>query len=264
MTSKLLSVKLTLPALLLLSIWTSPSANGQTTSSLKPVASLRDLTGLPIPNKSKTVALPPFTAAFNATPAICRPGSCGALPVELLSFEGHRIDRDNVMLLWKTTHEENNLGFDVERSLGNTGQFIKISFVPALTDNSLIHNYTLQDANSFAGTSYYRLKQVDLDSQFVYSKIIAINNEGQPESITCYPNPAHNTLYAKIVSANSGNARIQLSGAEGRTVSLQSSFLQHGENLIQLDVSGLAAGIYFIRVNTAGGAKMLVGSVLKD
>ena len=109
-----------------------------------------------------------------------------------------------------------------------------------------------------------RLKQIDIDSQFVYSKIIAINNTGVEESLTCYPNPARDILYLKIVSRNSGNARILLCDVTGKIMEQQSPFIQKGGNFQQMNVGNLAAGMYFVRIYTGEGGTALVGTFLKN
>ena len=207
--------------------------------------------------------LPDITSLLNTPAPNCMPGGCTATPVTLLSFEGRRTDINTVFLKWKTTNELNSIGFDVERSLGNTSQFVKVAFVPALADGSLIKNYGLTDPNSFAGTSYYRLKQIDIDSQFSYSKTIAIGNKGAQESLTLYPNPARNIVYLKIVSQTSGNERILLYDANGKVVNRQTGFIQKGSSLQQMNISSLAKGMYFIRLCTGAGT-LLVGSFTKE
>jgi Secretion system C-terminal sorting domain len=248
--------------LLLMLIYSFPG-KGQSIPSINTAIGFQDLGDVSINVNNKDVALAPVTSLLNTPAPNCIPGSCNSLPVTLLSFEGRRPDVNTVTLKWKTTNELNNLGFDVERSLGNATQFTKVTFVPALANGGLIENYEMNDPNSFAGTSYYRLKQFDVDSQYTYSKIIAIDNTGPKESLTLYPNPARNILYLKIVSGSSGNGSVLLYDANGKMLTQQSSFIQKGSNLQQMDVNNLARGMYFIRLSTKGGT-VLVESFSKQ
>jgi hypothetical protein len=246
-----------------LQILYSLSCKGQSVGIIDSATGFKNLANLPVNVDKKDVTLPNIISLLNTPARNCIPGGCSATPVSLLSFEGRRTSVNTVFLTWKTTNELNNWGFDVERSLGNTSQFMKVAFVPALANGSLIKNYELTDPNSFAGISYYRLKQIDIDSQFSYSKTIAINNNGAHQSLTLYPTPARSLLYLKIVSQRSDNEKILLYDANGKVVNLQTGFIQKGSNLLQMNVSSLAKGVYFIRLCTGAGA-VLVGSFTKE
>jgi hypothetical protein len=235
---------------------------GQTGTIPAPTGGAKDLGNIAINSNNKSVVLPVISSLMTV-PANCQPMTCSPLPVTLLSFDGKRLDVNNVTLNWKTTNEVNNMGFDVERSLGSTGQFVKVGFVQALQDQELIKEYSFPDPNSFAGTSYYRLRQIDLDSNSVYSRIIAIENTGQGESMTLYPNPVKSLLNLEIVSQNGGNAELYVIDAMGRVIARQSLYLNNGTSLQSLNVNALTAGMYFIRLRTASG-KPLTGSFLKN
>jgi len=94
-------------------------------------------------------------------------------PLNLLSFSGKAIQDKNV-LQWQTANEINTKEFIVESSI-NGLQFTAIGIVK--TNKRLeTNNYTYSD-NLFADeTSFYRLKMVDVDGSFEYSKIVAIKN----------------------------------------------------------------------------------------
>ncbi len=99
-----------------------------------------------------------------------------ALPVTLLNFSGEVNGKQN-WLHWATASEENNTGFEVQRS--NDGySFNKVGFVntKAANGNSdLKLNYDFSDIG-FASTNYYRLKQIDKDGKFSYSNIVVLKD----------------------------------------------------------------------------------------
>ena len=255
-------MKSLLPFLYLPALLVAITTFGQTGTIPAPTGGAKALGNTVINSKNKSLVLPVISSLMTL-PANCQPMTCVSLPVTLLSFDGKRLDYNNVLLNWKTTNEVNNLGFDVERSLGSTGQFVKVGFVQALQDQEMIKEYSFPDPNSFAGTSYYRLRQIDLDSNSVYSKIIAIENTGQGESMTLYPNPVKSLLNVAIVSQNGGNAELYVMDAMGRVVTRQSLYLNNGTSLQSLNVNAMTAGMYFIRLQTASG-KPLTGSFLKN
>jgi len=122
------------------------------------------------------------------------------LPVELSLFEAF-VNGGSVILKWRTETEVNNYGFEIERSLLTTDIYggypenllwQKIGFVSGNGNSNAPKNYSFIDNSiNSAAKLFYRLKQVDSDGTFNYSKIEAVSSY-IPETILLeqnYPNP---------------------------------------------------------------------------
>lgn len=181
----------------------------------------------------------------------CNCGSaCSVLPVKLLRFEGKRIHTSLVKLEWTTVHELNNKGFEVQRSLGNTNDFITIAFEPAKLQGAYKNEYGLPDNNNFSGISYYRLKQLDLDGNSSFSEVVAVKGYTTENSLALYPNPANEKLTADIFSTKAASATILLTDAAQKQVYSNTIKLTKGINIIPIPVAQLGSGLYFMRVIT--------------
>ncbi len=110
-----------------------------------------------------------------------------ALPVTLTSFTGQSSNNQNE-LRWQTAEEVQNEGFEVERS-SNAKSFERIGFVKGALESKEANNYNFTDSQPLAGTNYYRLKQLDSDGGFAYSRIIAIMPTSDESLLVLYPNP---------------------------------------------------------------------------
>ena len=106
------------------------------------------------------------------------------IPVELTSFEA-KIFGNQVTLNWTTATEINNKGFEVERRLTQTlsssspsdkgkglNEWNLIGFVKGNGTTTKMQTYSFIDDNIISGKYLYRLKQIDFDGEFEYSKII--------------------------------------------------------------------------------------------
>jgi len=73
-----------------------------------------------------------------------------------------------------------------------------------------------------------------------------------------YPNPARNVLNVTISSTNQTNIRVYVTDVSGNVLLPSQRIMQQGNNLIQLDVSKLRAGTYFIKAanGTANAAAL--------
>jgi hypothetical protein len=92
------------------------------------------------------------------------------LPVTLSKFTAN-----GTTLQWETATEVNFHKFIVQRSTDNY-TFMDIGEINGHGNSSISRSYRFEDLSYTPGVKYYRLKQIDLDGAYEYSKVIAINN----------------------------------------------------------------------------------------
>jgi len=93
-----------------------------------------------------------------------------------------------VILKWATAQEQNDKGFTIERSSGDSG-FTAIGFVATKNpggNSSIETDYSFTDQAPAAGRMAYRLRQEDLDGNMTYSEVAVVNISGGAASIAIY------------------------------------------------------------------------------
>ncbi len=160
-----------------------------------------------------------------------------ALPLKLSSFTGE-VAGNNALLKWSTTNEVNVKGFAVEKS-SDALRFNEINFVSAR--NATTNTYQVQDVLN-SEIAYYRLKMVDKDGSFTYSKTVAINTR-KSAGLSIYPNPAISSVNIKHPQS-AGNATLQVVDLNGRL--LKTFTLQQGISQTSIDVADLTGGAYLV------------------
>jgi hypothetical protein len=104
-------------------------------------------------------------------------------------------DQTCVEIKWSTLKEWESSHFEIERSVQGIDRFEVIDSVPAATYSFEVKNYQFRDDQLPSNTTrvYYRLKQVDLDGSFEYSKVLMVNvNTSIQEDVQSwrlFPNP---------------------------------------------------------------------------
>jgi hypothetical protein len=172
------------------------------------------------------------------------------LPVTILSFNANYVAANNVKVSWSTTDEVNASYFVVERS-SNGSDFTEVAQVNASESANPIHDYSINDQlyNVNSNTVYYRLRIVDNDGKYNYSKIIAVNLDQPENSISVYPNPVDNYAIVNLYSDKSGNGVLRLIDEAGRQILSKSFTVMAGNNNLTVDQLGhLPKGIYVIQV----------------
>jgi hypothetical protein len=169
----------------------------------------------------------------------------GSLPVTGLHLAAKRIDKDNAQLNWQTMQEFNNRGFYIERRYESENDFTQLKFVQSKAPNgtsNLPLDYNVIDVNSFAGKSYYRLKQTDLNGKATYSLINVVNGiSGKRITLKAWPNPS------------SGNVSVIVEGAEKdmlQLVDISGKMIRQIPvvNGKQEQILGLQPGIYILKL----------------
>jgi hypothetical protein len=110
------------------------------------------------------------------------------LPVELLNFAARGKDK-TVLLEWSTASEKINKGFEIERSTSGK-DFEKIGWVTGHGTSNVINSYSFTDYHVQAGVVYYyRLKQIDDNGLYEYTKTVAASISDDKVTFTISPNP---------------------------------------------------------------------------
>lgn len=167
-----------------------------------------------------------------------------SLPVELTSFKGQR-NSHGVSLAWATASELDNKGFEVQTS-SDGRNYKTVAFVESkVGTTSLTQNYSFTHKNPAAGTNYYRLRQVDFDGTFEFSKTIAVQFTLAAAS-SVYPTMATEQVTVKLLHTDE-QVTVLLSDMNGRQV-LQVQ--NPTERELVLPVNNLQQGMYFVTVMT--------------
>ncbi len=148
----------------------------------------------------------------DGTSAFCESST---LPVSLLYFRG-KVFINNILLEWSTYEEENFDYFCVEKS-SNGIDFECFEQVPGKGGGNDIVNYQLTDNAPYPGRSYYRLRAVDLDETYEYSKIIRLDFKGN-DSFSIYPNPSHGVLNLRLNFIPEEDLAIQIINTSGHII----------------------------------------------
>jgi len=171
------------------------------------------------------------------------------LPVVLTKFNAERYENESVLLTWSTASEKNSDRFEVQHSI--TGKVWKdLGVVAAKGESAAILNYSFPHLDVARGSNYYRLKMIDKDQTYTYSRIRSI--EFLPlVSLVMYPNPTINNLTLRVEDIEKVQ-RIQLIDMSGNSLyDQQKAGLQSLKN--QIDVKNYPAGVYLARITALNG-----------
>ncbi len=177
-----------------------------------------------------------------------------AVPVELASFSAQAL-ANSVKLIWTTTSETNNFGFDIEKS-PDRNIFSKIGFVAGTGTVSIPKSYFFIDNEVEPGTFYYRLKQIDTDGAFEYSEILQVDINA-PKSFALaqnYPNPFNPDTNIEFQLPEASHVSIKIFNTLGQEIRTllnapyQAGYHSVGWNGTDRNRNQVASGVYLYRI----------------
>ncbi|MBE9464154.1 choice-of-anchor A family protein [Dyadobacter subterraneus] len=165
------------------------------------------------------------------------------LPVTLTSFS---VQKEGIQtsLNWATTAETNSDRFEIQHSV-DAKNWNLIGTVIAKGESTVLSNYQFTHSNPANGENYYRLKMIDRDATFAYSRVVEISLD-LPSAVSVYPNPVVSqatietqdwTKVKEVSVINTAGKRFSMSAASGK-----------------LDLSNFSSGIYIIQLKQLNGA----------
>ena len=168
------------------------------------------------------------------------------LPIELISFTGYNQNSINI-LNWETASETNNNYFVVEHAVDGIS-FSDVTKIKGAGTTSQAQYYSAVDEAPFFPLSFYRLKQIDFDGKFSYSKTIAVYKSQNDRNFNIIPNPAKNNVTVTFYSADQDVAHIKIFDAQGKLVYSEKSEAIKGENAVLINLSEFSTGLYSVSV----------------
>jgi len=175
-------------------------------------------------------------------------GQSTTLPVQLVQFLASKNDDGSVKLSWSTSQEQNSSFYGIERS-GNQTDWKNIGSVKAKGYSSVTSNYNFTDKLPIDGNGYYRLKIVDLDGKFKYSKTVSVSSSGNNQPLVIYSNPFSDQIRMKVNVSRAQNLIMTVSDMVGKTLINQSYHAQAGDNFVNLQPNAGSSGMYILHIH---------------
>jgi hypothetical protein len=176
------------------------------------------------------------------------------LPVSLSAIN-LAVCENEVCLEWQTSSETGNSHFNIERSADGHHYSI-VSKMSSKSPNGYSVsklNYNWRDMEPLRGVSYYRLRQVDLDGRFAYSRIMAVDLRLKVNGgFSVFPNPGNGRFTVKTREIPEGsNMVMQIRTMPGLVV-YSREWISNGSEF-EVEAEGLLnAGAYIVSINAGG------------
>ncbi len=167
--------------------------------------------------------------------------SGGTLPIELSKIEAQR-NEHKVELKWSTLSEKNNDYFEVQFSK-NGIQYETIGVIDGAGNSNSMIEYEFTHENPSGKDSYYRLKQIDNDSQYSISPVVTVEGDQLERRISVVPNPSNGQFRLEATQMRGGE--VSITDLTGKVLANKLS-----ENSIcSFDLEYLKPGIYIVTWN---------------
>lgn len=165
-------------------------------------------------------------------------GLFNPLPVDLISFSANK-QGCYAHLNWKVANTADFSHFAVERSTDGRN-FTTIAQVP----NNNVTGYAYTDLAPKEGLNHYRLKLVDINTRYSYSKTVSTNIACGLDAVKVYPTVTSGRVQIELPKGYDG-AKIQLHNSFGQSIDKPVS---GSGTLRTIDLDGLPNALYLLQV----------------
>lgn len=173
------------------------------------------------------------------------------LPVGITQLEA-RLEKDMINLNWETAWELNNKGFEIEHWEDKLSQYVNMGFVAGngTLDSRSLYTYS---AGAFAaGSHVFRLKQIDFDGKFSFSRAIRVEVESSlDQKGQIYPIPTQEYLHYNLPNSKNQTFSFTIFDTQGKQVLGDRKNTSAGK----INVSNLSPGMYFIDIKRSSGKR---------
>ncbi|WP_025761832.1 T9SS type A sorting domain-containing protein [Dyadobacter tibetensis] len=167
------------------------------------------------------------------------------LPVKLIAFEA-KAENQITNLSWSTSEEVNSERFQIEHSMDGK-KWNPIGSVDSKGSGNNVERYAYQHSNPVQGTNLYRMKMIDLDQTFTYSRIVSVKIDEILQKGFLYPNPSTNMVWIGEIDLTKVT-KVQILNTNGKVVLETSSVDANG-----IPVNSLTNGVYVLNASIENG-----------
>lgn len=178
----------------------------------------------------------PFTFGYKSFP----------VPLKLISFTAER--RMGISYLrWLTDNEQNVDHFEVQRSY-DAANYSAIGNVAARNSGNR-EQYNFEDNSLLRGFAYYRIRSIDIDGKFSYTRIAVVSETDVQVNTFVVLNPAKTTITVLNKTVQEGLFDYRLFNSAGQLVLRGAvNMTNNGASALPLP-SQTAAGIYVLELS---------------
>ncbi|QRR02417.1 T9SS type A sorting domain-containing protein [Dyadobacter sandarakinus] len=168
------------------------------------------------------------------------------LPVTLTTFTAQK-ETSTTLLTWQTATEIHSDHFEIHHSM-NGKAWNHIGAVNALGENEGLHTYQFVHPSPANGDNYYRLKMIDTDGTFAYSKVERVSFK-LGFKVNVYPNPATEMIHLQTPDWTKVKS-VEIVNVQGKVV------YKSGKKPVQhLSAEAFGAGLYFVKITDVNGSE---------
>jgi hypothetical protein len=168
------------------------------------------------------------------------------LPVTLASFSVKK-ETSVALLTWQTTSETRTDRFEIEHSF-NGRNWNQIMTIKAQGESTQEHTYQFVHSTPANGRNYYRLKMIDTDLSFTYSKIEDVSLKPDFD-VAVFPNPTTEVVKIQVTDWSKISS-IQILNFQGKEL------YHSGEKPVkEISTKSFDTGSYFVKIKLVDGTE---------
>lgn len=159
-------------------------------------------------------------------------------------------DKSSAKLNWGTINQNSDY-FEIQKIDASTSNWTKIGIVDVDNHLSGENHFMFEDRNLLNGTTFYRIKEVDINGITSFSEVVEFTLSGQDE-VQIFPNPVSQKLFIENISEEC--QEVNILNVHGKLVKRFDAF---PNNSVSFSVENYINGFYFVQLVYPSETKIL-------
>lgn len=165
-------------------------------------------------------------------------------PVKLISFDAY-IQANIISINWQTSSELDVRVFILEKS--NDGVHFTAFKEQAANNTNALNSYSIKDTQVLLAPVYYRLKQVDIDGKYIYSKIAVVRPQ-LGTTLNFWTSTTKDMINILWEAKTNDESFFQIVDNSGKLIAQKKVTSKEGINNVTFSIFTFPKGIYYIRM----------------
>ena len=167
-------------------------------------------------------------------------------------------ENDAINLYWNTVNESDLKGFEIQRKTESETEWRKIGYVESKSGTGRNNSYEFTDTQNFAGIVSYRLKMINADGGFSFSKTVYVETGKieRFELLQNYPNPFNPVTTIEFRTPHKCTVELIVFNSLGEKIAvLVNGEVNPGNTQVKWNAENMPSGVYFYAAKISEGNK---------
>ena len=189
--------------------------------------------------------------------------TAGPLPVTFKTIKAYQ-QASNIAVEWEVGNELNIAKYEIEKSTDGIN-FVKVNTTSAMGANRTSTTYSWIDINPVTGNNFYRIRSIDQNGAFEFTRVVIVKTGKGTPAISVYPNPVTDgVIGVEFKNMQQGKYDLRLINSLGQVITIKRITHVAGTSMETMTPEGkMTTGTYQLEITAPDNNVSTIGVIVR-